>query len=207
MHQAVDSAGQTDKDTEVRNRFNLALDMIALVVSLAELFPGISLALLHTQRDTTTFFVDIQNLHFDFLAERDNLLRVDVLIGPIHFGDVHQTFDTRFDFDKRTVVGDVRDLAEKTRSLRIATGNSEPRIFAQLLQAQRNTVLFLVELENLGFDFLTDAHNLARMTHASPSQIGDVEQAVDAAQIDERTVIGDVLDDTLDNSAFLESFK
>ena len=42
------------------------------------------------------------------------------------------------------------------------------------------------------------------MTDAAPGQVGDVQQAIDAAEVDERTVIGDVLDDTLDDGTFLE---
>src|SRR3546814_2027029 len=37
------------------------------------------------------------------------------------------------------------------------------------------------------------------------SEIGDVEQAVDAAQVNERTVIGDVLDDAFDHLALGEA--
>ena len=40
------------------------------------------------------------------------------------------------------------------------------------------------------------------MLHAAPREIGDVQQAVDAAQVHERAVIGDVLDDALDDRAF-----
>ena len=42
------------------------------------------------------------------------------------------------------------------------------------------------------------------MVDALPRHVGDVEQAVDAAQIDERAVIGDVLDDAVDNLALFE---
>ena len=45
------------------------------------------------------------------------------------------------------------------------------------------------------------------MLHAPPGEIGDVQQAVDAAEIDERAVIGDVLDDALDDCAFLQRFE
>ena len=120
---------------------------------------------------------------------------------------MHQTFDTGFDFNEGTVIGDVGDLTEQARALRITTSNADPRIFAQLLQAQRHTVLFLIELENLGFEFLTDLNHFARMTNTTPGEVGDVEQTVDTAQINEGTVIGDVLDDTLDDGAFLERVK
>ena len=117
---------------------------------------------------------------------------------------MHETFDAGFDFNEGTVVGDVGHLAEQTGVLRVAASNADPRIFAQLLEAEGNAALFLVELEDLGFDFLTDGHHFARVTHAAPCEVGDVQQSVDAAEVNERTVVGDVLDDALDDGAFLE---
>ena len=49
----------------------------------------------------------------------------------------------------------------------------------------------------------TDEH-FRRMLDAAPGEVGDVQQAVDAAQVDERAVVGDVLDDALDDRAFLQ---
>ena len=120
---------------------------------------------------------------------------------------MHQAFDTSFDFDKRTVVGQVGDLAEQAGALRVTAGKTHPRIFAQLLDAKRHAALFLVELQDLGFDFLTDGQDFGRVTHTAPCHIGDVEQAIDAAEVDERTVIGDVLDNALDDGAFLQVFE
>ena len=42
------------------------------------------------------------------------------------------------------------------------------------------------------------------MVDAAPCHVGDVQQAVDAAEVNERTVIGDVLDDAVNNLAFFE---
>ena len=41
------------------------------------------------------------------------------------------------------------------------------------------------------------------MTDAVPGDVGDVQQAVDTAEVEERTVVGDVLDGTLEHFAFL----
>jgi len=120
---------------------------------------------------------------------------------------VHETFDTGFDFNEGTVIGDVRDLAEEAGALRVAAGDADPRIFAELLEAEGNAALFLVELENLGGDFLTNLNDFARVADAAPGEVGDVEQAVNATQINERTVVGDVLDDALDDGAFLERLQ
>src|SRR5450631_4014606 len=42
------------------------------------------------------------------------------------------------------------------------------------------------------------------MGHAAPRHIRDMQQPVDATQVDEGPVLGEVLDDTLDDLAFLE---
>ena len=42
------------------------------------------------------------------------------------------------------------------------------------------------------------------MLDALPRHVGDVQQAVDAAQVDERAVVGEVLDHALDDRAFLQ---
>ncbi len=46
--------------------------------------------------------------------------------------------------------------------------------------------------------------NLCRVVDALPSHVGDVKQAVDAAEVDEGAVIGDVLDDAVDHLALFE---
>jgi len=91
---------------------------------------------------------------------------------------------------------------EQTRALRVAARKTDPRIFAQLLHAERHTVFFLVELEYLGFDFIADGQHFRRMLHAPPGEVRDVQQTIDAAQIDERAVVGDVFDDAFDDCAF-----
>ncbi len=42
------------------------------------------------------------------------------------------------------------------------------------------------------------------MVDAAPCHVGDVQQAVDAAEVNERTVIGDVLDDAFNNLTLFE---
>jgi hypothetical protein len=80
----------------------------------------------------------------------------DVLVGPVHLGDVHQAFDARLDLDEAAVVGDVGDLAEQAGAGGVAARHAHPRIVAQLLEAQGDAVLLGVELEHLGGEFLAD---------------------------------------------------
>jgi hypothetical protein len=127
-----------------------------------------------------------------------------VLVGPVHLGDVHQALDALLDLDEGAVVGEVGDLAEQARALRVAARNADPRILAELLQAERDAVLLLIELEHLRRHLVAHVEHFRGMAHAAPGQIGDVQQAVDAAEVHESAVVGDVLDDALDDGAFLQ---
>ena len=62
----------------------------------------------------------------------------------------------------------------------------------------------VVDLDDAHLDLLADAQHLGRMVDAPPGDVGDVQQAVDAAEIDERAVVGDVLDRAVDDLAFGE---
>ena len=46
-------------------------------------------------------------------------------------------------------------------------------------------------------ELLVDLDHLARVADAAPAHVGDVQQAVDAAQVDEGAEVGDVLDGAL----------
>src|SRR5215470_8431813 len=45
---------------------------------------------------------------------------------------------------------------------------------------------------------------VGRMVDTTPGDIGDVQEAIDAAEVDERTVVGDVLDDAVDHLTLFE---
>jgi hypothetical protein len=92
------------------------------------------------------------------------------------------------------------------RVRRVAASHAHPGIVAHLLQTQGHAVLFGVELQDLGSDFLAGSHHFGGVTHTAPCHVGDVQQAVDAAQVHERTVFGDVLDHALNDGAFLQGF-
>ena len=79
-----------------------------------------------------------------------------------------------------------------------------PRIVAELLDAQAHALTFAIELQDAHVDFVADVDDFRRMLDALPRHVRDVQQAIDAAQVDERTVVGEVLDRALDDRAFLQ---
>src|SRR5690606_24984997 len=61
-----------------------------------------------------------------------------------------------------------------------------------------------VDLEDLDGDLLSDLHNLAGVLDVLPAELGDVHEAVDAAEVDERTEVDDRRHDALANLALGE---
>jgi hypothetical protein len=61
-----------------------------------------------------------------------------------------------------------------------------------------------VDVEDLDLDLLVDLEHLGRVIDAVPAHVGDVQQTVDAAQVDERAEVGDVLDHALASLADLD---
>src|SRR5260221_1127870 len=187
MDHAGDVAFEAEKQTELGLVLDFAFDGGADRELLDEDLPGIAHGLLETERDTALDRIDFENLHFDFLRGRNDLAGVHVLLGPRHFRDVDQAFDARLQFDERAVVGDVGDAAGEARVQRVLRLDSLPRIVQQLLHAERNAVGLVVDLDNLDLDGLADGEHFGRVIDPAPGDIGDVEQAVHAAEINERT--------------------
>ena len=135
---------------------------------------------------------------------RDELRRMTDVARPAHLADVHEAFDARLELDERAVVRDRDDLARDARADRILLGDVLPRIALELLEAERDALALPIDVEHLDLELRADRDELGRMRDAAPRHVGDVEQAVDAAEIDECTEVGDVLDDALPHLILLE---
>ncbi len=75
----------------------------------------------------------------------------------------------------------------------------------ELLQAECDTLLLVVEIEDHDVDLLVQLHHLFRMAHAAVAEVGDVDETIDTAQIHEYAVAGDVLDGSFQHLAFLQA--
>src|ERR1043166_5223773 len=197
VDQAVDPRLDFDERAERREVAHRAAYPRADRILLRQRHPRVLLRLLHAERDFLFRLVDFQDDRFDRLADRHELRRMPHVARPAHLGDVHEAFDSRLELDERAVVRDRHDLALHARADRILRGDVLPRVRLQLLQGARKALALPVDVENLDLELLADLHHLARVRHAAVAHVGDVQQAVDAAEIDERAEVGDVLDDAL----------
>src|SRR3954452_15018528 len=204
MHHAVDIAFEPEEQAELGLVLDLALHRRSHREFFHEHFPGIAHGLLEAERDPAFDRIDFENLHFHLLRGRNDLAGMHVLLGPRHFRDMDQAFDTRLQFDERAVIGDVGDAAGEACIQRILRLDALPRIVQQLLNAKRHAVGLVVDLDDLDLHGLADGEHLGRVIDPPPGDIGDVKQAIDAAEFNERTVIGDVLDHAVDHLTFFE---
>ena len=202
MGQAVDFTVQADKQTEFGNIFDFALNLGADREFGLKPFPRIGLALLEAQRDAPFLGIRIKYHDLDFLTGGNDLSGVHVLFGPAHFRNMDQPFNARLQFHEGAVIGDIGDPAGKLTFGRIFGFHAFPGIGFQLFQAQRDALGFGVEADHLNIDGLANLQHFGGMIDAAPSNVGNVKQAIDAAQINKGTVIGDVLDHALENLAF-----
>ena len=204
MHHAVDVAVEAEEQAELGLVLDLAFDDRAGRILLDEHLPRIAHGLLEAERDAALDRIDFEDLHFDLLRGGDDLAGVHVLLGPRHLGDVDQALDAGLELDEGAVVGDVGDAALEARADRILGLDALPRIVLQLLHAERDAVGLVVDLDDLDLHLLADVEHLGRVIDAPPGDVGDVQQAVDAAEIHERAVVGDVLDHAVDDLALFE---
>ena len=167
-------------------------------------FPGVLVGLLQAQADAALVAIDFEHQDIDFLAGRNDLAGVDVLLGPAHFGNVDQALDTGFEFDESAVFGYVGDRAVQLGADRILRHHAVPRIAFELLHAERYALGFLVDPDDLHLHGVADVDDLVGVVDALVAHVSDMQQAVDAAEIDECAVIGDVLDHAVDDLAFGE---
>src|SRR5262249_44704294 len=77
-------------------------------------------------------------------------------------------------------------------------------IVLQLLHAQRDAVGLVVDFDDFDLHLLADVEHFGGVIDAPPRDVGDVQQSVDATEIHERPVIGDVLDHAVDHLALFE---
>ena len=79
-----------------------------------------------------------------------------------------------------------------------------PRVVLGLLEAERDPLAVAVDVEHLDLDRLADLEDLRRVVDVRPRELGDVDQAVHAVEVDERAEVDDVRDLALDDVARLK---
>src|SRR6185437_9932550 len=204
VHHAVHVRIQADEQPELGDGLDLALDHRAGRMVGGESGPGVFLGLLEAQADAALVGIHFQHRHVHFRAGSDQLGGCGVLLDPGHFADMDQAFHARLQLHEGAIVGDIGDLALELHAHRILGGDAFPGIGLQLLHAQADALGLVVDLDDLHGDGLAHRQDFGRVGDAAPGNVGDVEQAVHAAQVHKGAIVGDVLDHAFDDLLFLQ---
>src|SRR4051794_1264480 len=202
VNEAVDLLFHLDEGAELGQVTDLALDLRADGVLVGEVVPRVGFDLLQPERNAPRGGVDAEHHRVDRVADVQDLRRMLDALAPRHLADVDQPFDAGLEFDEGAIIGEADHLAAHARADRIALHDVRPRVGDELLVPERHAFGRGVVLQDDDVDFVVDLEQLRRVPDAAPRHVGDVQQAVDAAEIDERAVVGDVLDDALEHLAF-----
>src|SRR5690242_779771 len=195
MDQTIYPGLDLNKCSEARQVADFPVDASSNGVLQRQYHPRILLGLFHTERDLLFVRIDLEHDCFDRLANRHELRRMADVPRPAHLANVNETFNARFKFDKSAVVGDRNDLAGDAGSDWILLGDILPRIALQLLETEADALARPIDVEHFDLELRANRDELRWMRDAAPRHVRDVEQTVDTAEIDERTEVGDVLDD------------
>ncbi len=196
MHQAVDSRLDFDECTEGCEIAHHTRQLRAGRVLGGKSEPRILFDLFHAERDFLVLHVYFQHDRFDLVADIHQLGRMPNVARPRHLGNVDETLDSLLQFDERAVVGDRHDFSAYSRAHGVFLVDVGPWVRQKLLEPQRNTLAVPVDVENFYIEQGPDVHDLRGMSHPPPRHVGDMKQAVESTQVDERTEVGDVLDHT-----------
>ena len=173
------------------------------VLGWIELFGVILVCLLNGQGDTTTLEVDVNNLDHDIFTNVDNLVW-DLNVALSQLGDVNKALDALFDANERTEWNELGDLAWHDLAHSVGAGEYAPWIFLGCLQGQRYALAVQIDVENLYGYFVANGDNLGWVINVLPRQLGNVNQAVYAAQVDECAEVDDGRDNALADLALLQ---
>ena len=120
-------------------------------------------------------------------------------LGPGHLRDMNEPFDPFLQRHEGAILGEAYHLAADFRAYRELSFHVEPGIGKRLLEPQGDLPLVAVILQDHDLELVPHLDRLGRVPQTPPGHVGDMEQTVDTPQVEERAVVGDVLDHPFDD--------
>src|SRR5208283_3051707 len=204
VNHAFNAFGELHEGAELCQVGYRSLDHSAWRKFLGRSCPGIAERLLQAKRDAAFWCVHSKNYCLHRLAGFHYVARSSHPLGPRHFRNVNQTFNTGLDFHERAKVHKPGNGAAHAFARLVFFGNRIPRMWLQLLRADRNTMFVGVDLDNHGVDLLADREHIRGLVNALPGNFANMQQRVRSTDIDERSVIGKAANLAVHGIAFLE---
>src|SRR2546428_3518428 len=204
MNEAINAVFDLNEGAKVSQVSHSAVDTAANLISIVKSLPRVPLHLPHAEANPAALGVNPQHLDVNNISGADDLARMLHALGPTHLGYVNQTFDAGFEFNERAIVGNAGHPAVESRVWRKAFFNALPRIREQLLIPQGHAFTGAIKSQHLNLYSVAHFEKLARSLHASPRHVSYMKETIHAAQINERTVVGKILDLALNDYVFFD---
>ena len=115
-----------------------------------------------------------------------------------------ETFNTGLNLNECTVVSHNDYAALDVVAHFDCLVKSVPGMGKELLNAESDALLLVVEVEDNDFDVLVELNHFAGIGNAAPGKVSDVNEAVYAAKVNKHAVRSDVLDFAFEHLAFFE---
>ena len=125
------------------------------------------------------------------------------LLAPGHFRDVDEALDAGLDLDEGAEVGEAGDSAGDALANLIFALRGLPRLGLKLFEAERKLFRVRIDFEDADLDLLADGEHVFGLVDAAPRDVADMEQAIDAAEINECAVGHEAADSALEHVAGL----
>src|SRR2546425_270190 len=132
------------------------------------------------QHDPMVDRIDLQHLELDRLSFFYRVAGIlDVGDPELRHGD--EPFDVASQVHHHALVHEAQHAAPQLGAHRVCLTDAQPRVFLRLLQAEGNSFVLGVHVQDQHLDLVTLLHDFGGMLHPlGPRHVGDVDQAVDA---------------------------
>ena len=115
-----------------------------------------------------------------------------------------QPLNTLFEHDEGAVVNNADNLAFDPLAHGVFFRDQEPWILKTLFVTEGNPFPLAVKTQHHDVDLVTNLEVLRWMADPSPGDVGDMEEPVEAAEIDKDPIVGEVLHHPFDQLALFE---
>ena len=203
VDQALDSIRNLNEGAEVHQLGDRAFYLGADWEFALDFEPGVGECLLETERDPPLLRLDGENDGVDAVALLEHVAGMTDLFAPGHLRDMDKAFEAGFDLDEGPEVGKAGDGSGDALAGEQAFRRTVPGLGLKLLEAERDFFGFRIDFEDAELKFLADGEDVFGFGDAAMGDVADVEQSVDAAEIDERAVRHEGADGAGDGVAFL----
>ena len=203
MEEAVDAFLQLDEGAGGGELDDLARQAHAHGILLGDLVPGIVLDLLEAEGDLAGLEVVVEDHALDGIADVEHLLGLANLAHPGELGDVGEALDPFLDLDEGAVVGELGDLAVDDVADMVALLEGGPGIGSEVLEGKVDPPLLGLHPDDLELDLLALLDEILGPRDVAPAHVVDMQEAVEAAEVDEGAEGGEALDLALDRVADL----